>query len=53
MEIDGDEGCVKEKDELTDDERLLSSGLRSMKLHAKAKVLIFEHLDRQEKKRDD
>ena len=38
-------------DEMTKDEMLLSNVLKSMKLHQKAKVVIFDQLDQIEKRK--
>ena len=48
MEINPD---ISNVDELTKDERLLSNVLKSMKLHQKAKVVIFDELDKIEKQK--
>ena len=45
MEIDAELASFKNKDELLLDETMVTNALRSVKLHAKAKVLIFSHLD--------
>ena len=48
MEMNAD---VANVNELTKDERLLSNVLKSMKLHQKAKVVIFDQLDIIEKQK--
>ena len=45
MEINGEFGEIMNKKELMKDEQLMSKVLGSMKLHAKAKMVIFEKLD--------
>ena len=52
MEIESDDAAVKNKDELLQDEMVLTSALRSMKLHAKAKLLIFTELEKIEVERE-
>ena len=51
MELGGDDISFTNKDELMEDEKLMSNVLGSMKLHAKAKIIIFQRLDQLEKAR--
>ena len=51
MEVNSDEATMTNRRELMVDEQLMSRVLNSMKLHAKAKVVIFRRLDEIEQER--
>ena len=51
MEINSEDKNSQSQKELLSDERLLSNTLNSMKLHAKAKLIIFTRLDEIERQK--